>query len=100
VADQLPPADELFAVRAEIKRLTGRERDLRSLMLADPTARTGNSYAVDITDVVTKRTDLVEMRKCHPDIVEQFTFPLTTQNVVLRGIDENGEITTLRRKTA
>ena len=98
--DQLPPADELFAVRAEIKRLTGREKDLRSLLLSDPSARTGNAYAVDVTDVTTKRTDLAEMRKCHPEIVEQFTFPLTTQNVVLRGIAEIGEITNLRRKTA
>ena len=100
MADQLPPADELFAVRAEIKRLTGREHDLRSLMLSDPSARTGNSYAVDVVNVTTTRTDLKELRANHPDIVEQFTFPTTTQNVVLRGINEDGELTSLRRKTA
>ena len=98
--DNLPPADELWIVRDSIKSLTERERVLRALLLADPSARTGNAYAVEITDVKTTRTDLKELRKVHPDIVEQFTFPFTTQNVVLRGINEDGELTSLRRKTA
>ena len=95
-----PPADELFAVRAEIKHLTSRERELRALMLSDPSARTGNNYAVEIRDVQTTRTDLKELRAIHPDIVEQFTFQLTEQRVELRGINEDGELLSLRRKTA
>ena len=97
---QQPPADELFAVRADIKALTERERTLRNLMLTDPSARTGNCYAVEITNVTTSRTDLKEMRKMHPDIVEQFTFPVAEQRVELRGVNEDGELTSLRRKTA
>jgi len=95
-----PPADELFDVRAQLKELTGRERDLRSLMLSDPSARTGNRYAVEIRDVQTTRTDLKELRAVHPDIAEQFTFKVTEQRVELRGISEDGEVTSLRRKTA
>ena len=98
--DNRPPADELFAVRAQIKELTAREVALRDLMLADPSARTGNVYIVEIRDVTTKRTDLNEMRKMYPDVVEQFTFPSTNQRVELRGVSDDGEITSLRRKTA
>jgi hypothetical protein len=93
----LPPADELWIVRDSIKSLTERERTLRTLMLTDPSARTGNAYAVEIRDVKTSRTDLAELRKVHPDIVEQFTFPVTTQNVVLRGIDEDGQLVPVKR---
>jgi hypothetical protein len=96
----LPPADELFAVRDQIKQLTGRERDLRSLMLSDPSARTGNRYLVEIRDVQTTRTDLKELKAAHPDLVAEYTFKVTEQRVELRGISEDGEITSLRRKTA
>ena len=99
-ADNLPPADELFAVRAELKELTSRERTLRALMLSDPSARTGNAYAVEIRDVQTTRTDLAEMRKMHPTLVDEFTFKVTEQRVELRGINEDGELLPLRRKTA
>lgn len=99
-ADNLPPADELFDVRAQLKELAGRERDLRSLMLSDPSARTGNRYAVEIRDVQTTRTDLKELRAVHPDIAEQFTFKVTEQRVELARISDDGELTSLRRKTA
>ena len=100
MADQLPPADELYAVRDDIKRLTAREGELKALMIADPSARTGNSYAVDVKDVVSNRTDLKELRAAYPDLVAEHTHPVTTTAVVLRGISEDGEITSLRRKTA
>jgi hypothetical protein len=98
MADNLPPADELFDVREQLKALKARESDLRSLMLSDPSARTGNRYAVEIKEVTSTRTDIKEMRKLHPDIVEQFTFPLAEQRVELHGINEDGELTSLRRK--
>jgi hypothetical protein len=98
--DQVPPADELWAVRADIKRLTEREHELKALMISDPSARTGNSYAVTVTGVTTTRCDLKELRKMYPAIAEEFTFPVTTTRVELRGISDDGEITSLRRKTA
>jgi hypothetical protein len=97
-SDQLPPADELFDVRAEIKQLTSRERVLTALMIADPSARTGNSHAVEVKEVETTRTDLKEMRACHADIVEQFTFPVKITRVELRGVNEDGELVSPRRK--
>jgi hypothetical protein len=95
---QTPPADELFDVRAEIKQLTSRERVLTALMIADPSARTGNSHAVEVKEVETSRTDLKEMRACHADIVEQFTFPVKITRVELRAVNEDGELVSLRRK--
>ena len=86
-----PPADELFAVRAEIKELTAREHALKALMIADPSARTGNRYAVEVKEVPTTRTDIVEMRKKHPDLVAEYTFQLTQTRVELRGINDDGE---------
>jgi hypothetical protein len=99
-SDNLPPADELWAVRDDIKRLTEREHQLKALMISDPAARTGNSYAVTVTGVTTTRCDLKELRKMYPAIAEEFTFPMTTTRVELRAINEDGELTSLRRKTA
>ena len=96
--DQLPPADELWAVRDTIKQLTSREKELRALMLSDPSARTGNSYAAEIKEVATTRMDIKELRANHPSIVEQFTFTVFDKRVELRGINEDGELTSLRRK--
>lgn len=98
--DQEPPADQLWRVRAELKVLTERESALKSLMLTDPSARVGNKYLVEIKVVQTNRTDIKELRAVYPDIVEQFTFQLTQERVELRGISEDGEITSLRRKPA
>ena len=99
-ADNLPPADELFAVRDDIKRLTSRERELKAIVIADPSARTGNNYAVEIKDVATTRTDLKELRAMYPAIVEQFTFTVTDKRVEVRGISDDGEVFNLRRKTS
>jgi len=97
--DQLPPADELYAVREDIKRLTSRERELKATVIADPSARTGNHYAVEIKDVATARTDIKELRANHPDLVAEFTHTVFDKRVELRGINEDGELTSLRRKT-
>ena len=96
--DQLPPADELFEVRAAIKQLTSRERELKATVIADPSARTGNHYAVDVKDVATARLDIKEMKANHPSIVEQFTHTVFDKRVELRGINEDGELVSLRRK--
>jgi hypothetical protein len=98
--DNLPPADELFAVRDTIKQLSSRERELKALMIADPEARTGNHYAVEIKDVATTRTDLKEMRAMHPDLVAEYTFVVTDKRVEVRGISDDGEVFNLRRKTS
>jgi hypothetical protein len=97
MADQLPPADELYAVRTGIKELTERERVLRTLMLTDPSARTGNHYLAEVREVTTTRTDLAEMKKCHPDLVAEFTFQLKQERVELLGISSDGEIVPAKR---
>lgn len=94
-----PPADELYAVRAQLKALEEREAALRTLMFADPSARTGNHFLVEVKEVPTTRTDLKELRANYPDIVEQFTFVLPVKRIELRGISEDGEVVSLRRKT-
>lgn len=98
MSDNLAPADELFQVRAKLKELTERESQLRELMIEDAAARTGNNYAVEVKVVKTSRTDIKEMRAAHPDIVAQYTFPMTQIHIVLCGITDNGELVSLRRK--
>jgi hypothetical protein len=98
VSDQQPPADELHAVRAQLKALGERENALKALMIHDPAARTGNQHVVELREVETSRTDIKEMRACHPDIVEQFTFKVKTTRVELRGLTDDGEIVSLRAK--
>ena len=95
---QLPPADELYATREQIKALTARESELKALLISDPSSRTGNAYAVDIKAVVSNRCDLKELRAEHPDLVAEHTYPVTTTTVVLRGINDDGELVSLRRK--
>jgi hypothetical protein len=97
----LPPADELFVVRAEIKRLETREAELRQVILSDPSARTGNHYIASLVEVVSRRVDLKEMRAMHPQTVEEFTFPTKTVKVELFEVDEeSGEITRPKREAA
>jgi hypothetical protein len=97
-SEQTPPADELWAVRDKIKHLTSRERELKAIVIADPSARTGNLYAVEVKDVATARMDVKELRNMHPEIAEQFTHTVFDKRVELRGINEDGELTSLRRK--
>jgi predicted phage-related endonuclease len=98
MTDQLPPADELFDVRDKIKQLASRERELKAIVIADPSTRTGNHYAVDVKDVATARLDIKEMKANHPSIVEQFTHTVFDKRVELRGISDDGELVSLRRK--
>lgn len=101
VSEQIPPADELYAVRAQIKELTEREKVLRQLLLSDPSARTGNKYLVEIVDVAGERTDWKELKAHRPeiaDIIAEYTFTTTQKRVELRSLTEDGEITRIRRK--
>lgn len=93
----IPVPDELADVRARIKELEAREIGLRTLLIAEPELRTGANYLAEIKTSRQTRTDLKEMRKCHPEIVEQFTFPIDVARVVLSGITEDGEIVNARR---
>ena len=92
-----PVPDELAQVRAQIRQLEEREEALRGLLLAHPDLRTGASWLAEIKTMQTTRTDLKEMRANHPDIVEQYTFSLPVERVVLSGIDEHGEIIPARQ---
>jgi hypothetical protein len=97
MADQLPPADELYQIRQEIKALGERENALKALMINDPSARTGNSYCVDVVEITSKRTDIKELRAAYPAEVDEHTHPVTTTRVELRGISEDGEIVAIPR---
>ncbi len=89
----VPPADELAALRDTIAALKKREAELRTLMLTDPSARTGNAYVAELVTIWSHRVDLKELRAMHPDIVEQFTFPDSVERLELRIISDDGEIT-------
>ena len=93
----LPPADELHAIRQELKTLGERENVLRQLMLSDPSARTGNCHAVEVKTVTQDRTDLKELKAVYPDIVAEFTFPVKITRLEIVGINEDGELVSLRK---
>jgi hypothetical protein len=97
---QLPPADRLAEVRQQLRSLTEQEAALKALVINDPSARTGNQFCVDVVEVASNRTDIKELRACHPDLVAEFTFQVKTTRVELRGISEDGEIISLRKKAA
>jgi hypothetical protein len=97
VSDQLPPADQLAEVRAQLRTLGERESALKALMINDPSARSGNAYVVEICEVETRRCDLKELRAAYPAEVEEHTYPIKTTRVELRGVDEDGVVTRLRR---
>lgn len=92
-----PVPDELAAVRAELKRLEAREVELRNLLIAHPDIRTGASWLAEVQVTQRQTTDIKEMRACHPALVEEFTFPVSTTRVVLMGISEDGEIVSARK---
>ena len=93
----VPPADELFALRAKVKTLNERDKELRELMISDKSARTGNHWVAELREVETSRVDLKELRACHADLVAEFTFPSSTTQVVLKEINEDGEAPPDRR---
>jgi hypothetical protein len=58
--------DELDSLREEIRLLQRREAELRPILLADPTARTGKRFVVSVETVRQKRIDADRcMRKWH-----------------------------------
>lgn len=101
MSDNLPPADELHAVRAEIDRLENRENELKALLIADEDnregTRTGNHYVAIVKHVITNQMDRKALREMYPDIAAEHTHPVTHTRVELRGIDEDGVITPIKR---
>jgi hypothetical protein len=96
----LPPPDELAKIREDIRRLEERESTLRSIILSDPTARTGANWLAEVKTVQQSRVDLKELRACHPDIVAEFEFPTEITRIVLSGITEDGEVVSARKMRA
>jgi hypothetical protein len=94
---QLPPADRLAEVRQQLRSLTEQEAALKALMINDPSARSGNNFIVEICEVESRRTDLKELRAAYPAEVEEHTYPIKTTRVELRGVDEDGVVTRIRR---
>lgn len=94
----VPVPDELNTVREEIKRLTAREAELRRLLLLHPDLRTGAAWRAEVSTVQQMRTDWKELRKAHPQIVEQYEFSMPVTRVVLSGVTEDGEVVSARRQ--
>jgi hypothetical protein len=92
-----PPPDELAAIRAEMKRLEEREAALRSILLSDPSARTGNAWVAEVREVESSRVDLKALREMYPSIADEHTYPVTTKRIELMGITEDGEIVSARK---
>ena len=92
-----PVPDELAAVREQIKQLEVREQELRLMLIANPDLRSGANWLADVVITKQNRTDLKEMRAMYPDIVEQFTLPVSLTRVVLSGVTEDGEIVSARK---
>lgn len=93
----LPVPDELADVRAMIKKLQDREAELRQMIFADPTARTGANWVAEIRTVTQDRTDLKELRAQHPSLIAEYTFPVEVTRIVLSGITQDGELIPARR---
>jgi len=85
-AENSGPADELAAVRAQLRALEARETALRQTLLHDPEARQGRDYIAEIRETVTQRTDLRELRAMYPEQCAEHTFPAKTTSVVLRRV--------------
>jgi len=92
-----PVPDELNAVRLEIKRLAERESELKRLLITDPELREGKDWLAEIRVTHEARTDIKEMRACHPDLVAEFTFPREKTSVVLVGLSSDGELIPAKR---
>jgi len=87
-----PVPDELAEVRDQIVALEAREAELRALLLAHPDLRTGASWLAEVKEGQITRTDLTELRACHPALVAEFTFKLPVTRVELSAITDAGEI--------
>lgn len=88
----LPAPDELAAVRAQIKALQAREAELRTLLLTEPTERVGTAYVAVIKTTERPQLDSKELRRCHPDLVAEFTFPQNVTTISLLALTEDGEL--------
>ena len=93
----VPVPDALDAVRAEIKALQQRERELRRLLIDNPDLREGAGWLAEVKTVTTQRVDIQELRACNPDLVAEFTFPEQSTRVELHAITEDGELVSARR---
>jgi len=96
----VPPADELFAIRAQLKALETREAEIKAVLLSDPSSRNGNAYVAEIRSITTNRCDIKELRAAYPQEVDEHTHPVTTMRVELKAIDqETGEILPVKRRS-
>lgn len=84
------PADELSDVRAEIKRLTEREQELRSYLLEHPQDRIGVEHTATIGEQRRSRVDLKALAdEIGHSILQRFTHFTSCRTVRLR--ERSGE---------
>lgn len=88
----IPAPDELAEVREQIKALQAREEALRGQLLDHPELREGKDWLAEVKTVKQTRTDIKELRACHPDLVAEFTFPTEVRQLVLSRVTEDGEL--------
>lgn len=90
----LPPADELASIRQQIRNLQRRESELRSLLLTDPTVRTGNRFAASIRIGWQSRINRDLLRQDYPDVAAAVMEKVKVQYIRLSAIiDDSPQIT-------
>jgi len=93
----LPPADRLAAVRAQIKALQDDEAGLKSLMIADPSARTGNNYVAVVRTVTAKRLNQQALKDLYPEVYADNLLTSSHTQVDIMAITDDGEIVSARK---
>ena len=96
----IPVPDELFAVRAEQRRLKEREEVLKRLIRDNPDIRTGGDYLAEVKVVTQQQTDWKELKAMYPefvDIIAEFTHPREDIRIEVKAITADGEIVSARK---
>ena len=55
MSEQVPPADDLAAVRDQIRVLERREAELKAIILSDKSARVGNWFLAEVVTITQQR---------------------------------------------
>lgn len=97
MVDQIPPADELHAVRQQMDQLKQRADALRALLIGDKDSRTGNRYLAIVKNVPRRQFDLAEFRAGNKELADEYTHTVNDVRVELRGLTEDGEIVSTRK---
>ena len=66
--ENVPLADELSLVRAQIKALEAREEEIRAALIADPSARLGKHFEAIVITSTQRRISLDLLKQRFPEV--------------------------------